>query len=101
MSYIKIPRARLVGAGLICLDLGLGWRHLTLIKLLPVWYTVGPFLWVYTVTFAVSTYIFMVAISLIGRRFSVTRWFLNPSPPAAEGATNESLSESASPSEGV
>jgi hypothetical protein len=34
--------------------------------------------------FAVSTYLFMVVISLIGRRFFVTRWFLDHPPPSAE-----------------
>jgi hypothetical protein len=44
--------------------------------------------------YAVSTYIFMVFISLIGRRFFLTRLFLNPPPlSAGENPSTQSTSD--------
>jgi hypothetical protein len=37
------------------------------------------------VELALLTYVVKVVISLIGRRSLVTRWFLNPNPPAEKG----------------
>jgi len=47
----------------------------------------------FAVLFVISTYIFMVVISLIGRWFFLTRWFLNqPLPSTEDGPSAQATS---------
>jgi hypothetical protein len=84
MRSIKVQRACILSGAFFCLDVALGWRQLLQRNTLPIWYTVMLLLFGLAIFYAVSTYIFMVFISLIGRRFFLTRWFFNRPPQLAE-----------------
>jgi len=89
MNDINMPRACLVGTVLVCVDLGSTWRFLAHSRVAQSWIGVVGVLWAEAMMFALSTYIFMVVISLIGRRFFLTRWFLNQGSPAVDVETKE------------
>src|SRR5208282_827134 len=79
MRHINMPRACLVGGTFICFEVALGWRQIVHIYPFPIWYTGLLFLFQFAMNFAISTYVFIVVMGLIGRRFFATRWFLNES----------------------
>jgi hypothetical protein len=84
MRNINVPRVCLLSGAFFCLEVARGWRQLVHRYPLPIWYTVILLVFGFAMLFAVSTYLFMVVISLIGRRFFVTRWFLDHPPPSGE-----------------
>jgi hypothetical protein len=95
LRQIRMPRACMLGVAFIGVEVAFSLRQLT--RLIPrypfpIWYTGLLLLFQFAVIFAVSTYIFMVVIGLIGRRFFVTRWFLNEPPaPTVEEPTAKPL----------
>jgi hypothetical protein len=87
MLWVWVVPTVMFSAGFVCLDVGSNWRLIAHTRLTQtwIWIELAVGLWALTMMFAVSTYIFMVVISLIGRRFSLTRCFLNQGPPAVDG----------------
>lgn len=97
MRDIRMPRVCMLSLAFICLDLAWGWRQLirvTHTSLFPAWYMVLLILFPVAMAFVILTYLSMVVISLIGRRFLVTRWFLHQpavpteAEPSAQPASN-------------
>jgi hypothetical protein len=86
MSQVRMPRALLVGIASVCYDLIIGWPHIAQTVhdyprlVLPMLF------WSLLIELTLVTYVFIVVISLFGRRFSITRWFLNPKASSDDGA---------------
>ncbi len=85
MRNIRVPRVCVLSGAFICLEVAFGWRQLIRRYLFPIWYAGLLYLLGLVMVFVISTYIFMVVISLIGRRSSATRWFMNVPPSMAGG----------------
>lgn len=79
MRHINMPRACLIGGAFVCFEVASGWRQIFHRYPFPVWYIALLSLFEFTISFSIATYVSMVAIGLIGRRFFATRWFLNES----------------------
>lgn len=71
----------LSGIVVLTVELALGWRDRARILSLPVpaQYLVVGLLFGLILYFATFAYLSTVIVGLVGRRFSATRWFLNPS----------------------
>jgi hypothetical protein len=82
---INMPRACMLGGAFLCFEVAVGWRQIVHRYPLPIWYMGMLWLFQFATIFAISTYLFMVVIGLIGRRFFITRWFLNELPPSTVG----------------
>ena len=95
MNDIKVPRAFLPGLCYTCFDLITGWRTMVhiVVRWGWGWFSIA-FVWAFAVEFTFVTYVFMVVISLIGRRFFLTRWFLNQNSKAGEGEMSQLPSDS-------
>jgi hypothetical protein len=85
MNEIRMPRALLVGSCPVFLELVMDWRPLAAALRGWGWLPVAATLWAFIIELALGTYVFMVVISLIGRRSSLTRWFLKPVVEARGG----------------
>jgi hypothetical protein len=81
MRDINVGRASMVGGAFVCFALLAAWRYIPHNFPFPIWYTGLLFLFQFAIDFAVVTYVFMVVIGLVGRRFALTRWFLNETLP--------------------
>lgn len=84
MRHINMPRACLIGGAYICFGAAFGWRQIVRayphMNPFPIWYTGLLILFPFALSFAISTYVFIVVIGLIGKRLFAARWFLNESP---------------------
>jgi hypothetical protein len=85
MNDIRMPRALLVGIFSVFFDVITGWRVIVSSIRRWGWLSVAGLLWVLVVELSLVTYVFMVVISQIGPRSSLTRWFLNQDPKAGGG----------------
>jgi len=94
MNEIKMPRALLVGGSAVCLDLIISWRTIVAARMQWGWLFFAGALYGLVVELTLVTYVFMVVVSLTGRRFFLTRWFLNQNPKAGEGEMGQPLSDS-------
>lgn len=75
MSQVRMRRALLIGAASACYDLTLSWRPFVRALRRWDWIWVGGALWALALELTLVTYVFMVAISLLRRRFPASRWF--------------------------
>jgi hypothetical protein len=80
MRHINMPRACLIGGAFICFEVVSGWRQIVHNYPLPLWYMGLLFLFESAISFAISTYVFIVVVGLTGGRFFATRRFLNDCP---------------------
>jgi hypothetical protein len=82
MSEVRVPRASIVGLGTVCYHLAVNRQLLEYNNILHGCFGVRGFFWRLVLLFAFTTYCLMVVVSLVGPRFSMTRWFLSRSPLA-------------------
>jgi len=94
MNDIKMPRAFLSGGCSVCVDLIIGWRVIVQTVMRWGWLSIATTVWLLAIELTLVTYVFMVVISLIGRRFFLTRWFLNQNSKAEEGEMSPFPSDS-------
>ena len=84
MNRIRLRRALLVGGAVVCYDLTVEWRQIGMIIHRWNWMGIGLLFCTVLVEVALVTYVFMVAVSLLGRRIRPCGWFLNPNPPSED-----------------
>jgi hypothetical protein len=75
MNQVRIGRALIPGGVSALYDLALNWRPFVAGIRRWDWLWVGSTLWALAQELLLVTYAFVVAISLLRRRFPVTRWF--------------------------
>ena len=84
MMHIRVARASLVGAACIVLQLIVGWRQALHLFASLIGQAKLFFLFEIMLLFWIPTYVLAVAVGLAGRRFAITRWFLDePAPTKA------------------
>lgn len=84
MMHIRVARASLVGAACIVLQLIVGWRQALHLFASLIGQAKLFFLFEIMLLFGIPTYVLAVAVGLAGRRFAITRWFLDePAPTKA------------------
>jgi hypothetical protein len=84
MKHINLCRANIAGGAFVCFAVVVAWPHIPHSFPFPFWYTGLLFLLQFALDLAVVTYVLMVAVGLAGKRFAVTRWFLDdPAPTVA------------------
>jgi hypothetical protein len=81
MRDLNMRYACMLGGAFTCLEAAMGWREIVRRHPLPTWYMGMVWLLQFAMIFAISTYFFTVVVGLVGRRFFMTRWFLEEPPP--------------------
>lgn len=88
MKHINVGRASMVGGAYVCFGMVLAWPHIPHSFPFPFWYTGLLILMQFALDLGVVTYVLMVIIGVVGRRFIITRWFLREPAPIAAAETD-------------
>jgi hypothetical protein len=78
MNHIRMPRGLLVGSAAVCIDLITQRRLIAALIHRWGWFGAIGILWTFLFEIIFVTYLFLVLISLVGNRWLLIRWFLNP-----------------------